>query len=429
MRVVILGSGVVGVASAYYLARAGHEVTVIDREAGPALETSFANAGQISPGYAAPWAAPGVPLKAVKWMFEKHAPLAIRLDGTRFQLQWMYQMLRNCTAERYAVNKGRMVRLAEYSRDCLQALRADTGIQYEGRTGGTLQLFRTQQQLDGAAKDIAVLQEANVPFELLSPAELKKAEPALAAVSHKLTGGLRLPGDETGDCQLFTTRLAALAESLGVKFRYNTPIDALAIAGGKIAGVQCGSETVRADAYVVALGSYSTSFISNLMRIPVYPLKGYSITAPIVNEAAAPVSTVLDETYKIAITRFDQRIRVGGMAEIVGFDKKLRAARRETLEMCVNDLFPGGGDTSKATFWTGLRPMTPDGTPIVGPTPVRGLWLNTGHGTLGWTMACGSGKLLSDLVSGRSPAIRADDLSIHRYSRGGQAPATQPALA
>ncbi|WP_176042228.1 D-amino acid dehydrogenase [Burkholderia stabilis] len=428
MRVVILGSGVVGVASAYYLARAGHEVTVIDREAGPALETSFANAGQISPGYAAPWAAPGVPLKAVKWMFEKHAPLAIRLDGTRFQLQWMWQMLRNCTAERYAVNKGRMVRLAEYSRDCLQALRADTGIEYEGRTGGTLQLFRTQQQLDGAAKDIAVLQEANVPFELLSPAELRNAEPALAAVSHKLTGGLRLPGDETGDCQLFTTRLAALAESLGVKFRYNTPIDALAIAGGKIAGVQCGSETVRADAYVVALGSYSTSFISNLMKIPVYPLKGYSITAPIVNEAAAPVSTVLDETYKIAITRFDQRIRVGGMAEIVGFDKNLRAARRETLEMCVNDLFPGGGDTSKATFWTGLRPMTPDGTPIVGRTPVSNLFLNTGHGTLGWTMSCGSGQLLADLISGKMPAIQADDLSVHRYLKdvAGQ---TRPAYA
>ncbi|AIO40457.1 ketopantoate reductase PanE/ApbA family protein [Burkholderia cenocepacia] len=428
MRVVILGSGVVGVASAYYLARAGHEVTVIDREAGPALETSFANAGQISPGYAAPWAAPGVPLKAVKWMFEKHAPLAIRLDGTRFQLQWMWQMLRNCTAERYAVNKGRMVRLAEYSRDCLQTLRADTGIQYEGRTGGTLQLFRTQQQLDGAAKDIAVLQEANVPFELLSPAELKNAEPALAAVSHKLTGGLRLPGDETGDCQLFTTRLAALAESLGVKFRYNTPIDALAIAGGKIAGVQCGSETVRADAYVVALGSYSTNFIANLMKIPVYPLKGYSITAPIVNEAAAPVSTVLDETYKIAITRFDQRIRVGGMAEIVGFDKNLRAARRETLEMCVNDLFPGGGDTSKATFWTGLRPMTPDGTPIVGRTPVSNLFLNTGHGTLGWTMSCGSGQLLADLISGKKPAIQADDLSVHRYLKdvAGQ---TRPAYA
>ncbi|MGF6263323.1 MULTISPECIES: D-amino acid dehydrogenase [Paraburkholderia] len=415
MRVVVLGSGVVGVTSAYYLARAGHEVTVIDREAGPALETSFANAGQISPGYASPWAAPGVPLKAVKWMFQKHAPLAIRLDGTAFQLQWMWQMLQNCTAPRYAVNKGRMVRLAEYSRDCLQALRADTGIQYEGRTGGTLQVFRTQQQFDGAAKDIAVLQEANVPYELLSADQLGKAEPALAAVSHKLTGGLRLPGDETGDCQMFTTRLAALAEQLGVKFRYNTPIDALAMAGGRIAGVQCGGELVRADSFVVALGSYSTRFLDGIVKIPVYPLKGYSITAPIVDAAAAPVSTVLDETYKIAITRFDDRIRVGGMAEVVGFDKSLREARRKTLELSVNDLFPGGGDTSKATFWTGLRPMTPDSTPIVGRTPVPNLFLNTGHGTLGWTMSCGSGQLLADLMSGKQPAIRADDLSVHRY--------------
>ncbi|MFM0123900.1 MULTISPECIES: D-amino acid dehydrogenase [unclassified Paraburkholderia] len=415
MRVVVLGSGVVGVTSAYYLARAGHEVTVIDREAGPALETSFANAGQISPGYASPWAAPGVPLKAVKWMFQKHAPLAIRLDGTQFQLQWMWQMLQNCTSSRYAVNKGRMVRLAEYSRDCLQALRAETGIQYEGRAGGTLQVFRTQQQFDGAAKDIAVLQEANVPYELLSPTELARAEPALAAVSHKLSGGLRLPGDETGDCQMFTTRLAALAEELGVKFRYNTPIDALAMAGGRIAGVKCGEELVRADSFVVALGSYSTQFLSGLVKIPVYPLKGYSITAPIVNEASAPVSTVLDETYKIAITRFDDRIRVGGMAEIVGFDKSLRQARRETLELCVNDLFPGGGDTSKASFWTGLRPMTPDGTPIVGRTPVPNLFLNTGHGTLGWTMSCGSGQLLADVMSGKQPAIKADDLSVHRY--------------
>jgi len=415
MRVIVLGSGVVGVTSAYYLARAGHEVTVIDREAGPALETSFANAGQISPGYASPWAAPGVPMKAVKWMFQRHAPLAIRLDGTQFQLQWMWQMLQNCTSSRYAVNKGRMVRLAEYSRDCLQALRADTGIQYEGRTGGTLQVFRTQQQFDGAAKDIAVLKDANVPFELLSSAELARAEPALAATAHKLTGGLRLPGDETGDCQMFTTRLAALAEELSVTFRYNTPIDALAMAGGRIAGVQCGSELVRADAFVVALGSYSTKFLADIVKIPVYPLKGYSITAPVVNAAAAPVSTVLDETYKIAITRFDDRIRVGGMAEIVGFDKSLRQERRETLEMCVNDLFPGGGDTAKASFWTGLRPMTPDGTPIVGRTPVSNLFLNTGHGTLGWTMSCGSGQLLADLMSGKQPAIQADDLSVHRY--------------
>jgi D-amino-acid dehydrogenase len=425
MRVVVLGSGVVGVTSAYYLAQAGHEVTVIDREEGPALETSFANAGQISPGYAAPWAAPGVPLKAVKWMFQRHAPLAIRPDDEdkQFQLQWMWQMLQNCTADRYSINKNRMVRLAEYSRDCLKASRTDTGIQYEGRTGGTLQVFRTQQQFDGAAKDIAVLKEANVPYELLTGSELARIEPALAVTSHKLTGGLRLPGDETGDCQLFTTRLAALAEEAGVTFRYNTQVDALVVERGNVIGVRHGAKLVHADAFVVAFGSYSTNFLSGIVKIPVYPLKGYSITAQIVNEERAPVSTVLDETYKIAITRFDNRIRVGGMAEIVGFDKRLREARRETLEMCVNDLFPGGGDTANASFWTGLRPMTPDGTPIVGATAIPNLYLNTGHGTLGWTMSCGSAQLLADLISGKQPAIRHDDLNVFRYSGEPPAPA------
>jgi D-amino-acid dehydrogenase len=425
MRVVVLGSGVVGVTSAYYLALAGHEVTVIEREAGPALETSFANAGQISPGYASPWAAPGIPLKAMKWMFQKHAPLAIRPDeeDKQFQLQWMWQMLRNCTAERYAINKNRMVRLAEYSRDCLKELRAHTGIQYEGRTGGTLQVFRTQQQFDGAAKDIAVLKEANVPYELLTRSELAQAEPALAATADKLTGGLRLPGDETGDCQLFTTRLAAMAEAMGVTFRYNTTIDGLVVEGGKVVGARHDGKLVHADAFVVAFGPYSTKFLSGIVNIPVYPLKGYSITVPIVDEAAAPVSTVLDETYKIAITRFDKRIRVGGMAEIVGFDKRLRVARRDTLEMCVNDLFPGGGDTAKASFWTGLRPMTPDGTPIVGRTALSNLFLNTGHGTLGWTMSCGSAQLLADLVSGKQPAIRFEDLSVFRYAGEPPAPA------
>jgi D-amino-acid dehydrogenase len=428
MRVVVLGSGVVGTTTAFYLARAGHEVTVIDRKAGPALETSFANAGQISPGYAAPWAAPGVPLKAIKWIFQKHAPLAIRLDGSAFQLRWMWQMLQNCTTERYAVNKSRMVRLAEYSLDCLQALRASTGIQYEGRTGGTLQVFRTQRQLDGVAKDIAVLKEAGIAYELLTAAELAHAEPALGATSHKLTGGLRLPGDETGDCQLFTVRLAALAEQLGVKFRFNTPIDALTVSGARITGVQCSGQTIRADAYVVALGSYSTQLLSGIVKIPVYPLKGYAITAPVADASAAPVSTVLDETYKIGITRFDNRIRVGGMAEIVGFDSARREARRKTLEMCVNDLFPGSGDMAKTTFWTGLRPMTPDGTPIVGRTPMSNLFTNTGHGTLGWTMSCGSGQLLADLISGKQPAIQSGDLSVDRYL-GDLSGAGRPAYA
>ncbi|MDU0810283.1 MAG: D-amino acid dehydrogenase [Burkholderia sp.] len=415
MRIIVLGSGVIGVTSAYYLVRAGHDVTIIDRMNGPARETSFANAGQISPGYASPWAAPGIPLKAIKWIFEKHSPLVIRLDGSLFQLQWMWQMVRNCTAVRYTLNKSRMVRLAEYSRDCLRALRADTGIEYEGRAGGTLQLFRTQKQLDSVEKDITVLKDANVAYELLMPNELPRIEGALVSTMHKLTGGLRLPGDETGDCEIFTTRLAAIAETLGVKFFYEMPIEELIINRGKIIGVQCAGKIMYADAYVIALGAYSTKFISSILKIPVYPIKGYSITIPITNKASAPISTVLDETYKIAITRFDDRIRVGGMAEIVGFDKKLCVARRETLEMCVNDLFPGAGDISKGIFWAGLRPMTPDGTPIIGCTPFSNLFLNTGHGTLGWTMSCGSGKLLADLISRKQPDIRHDDLSVYRY--------------
>ncbi|MCD9120000.1 D-amino acid dehydrogenase [Cupriavidus sp. UGS-1] len=430
MRVLVLGSGVIGVTSAWYLARAGHQVTVIDREAAPALGTSFANAGQISPGYASPWAAPGVPLKAIKWMFQQHAPLSIRPDGTLFQLQWMWQMLMNCSADRYAVNKERMVRLAEYSRDCIRALRAETGIAYEGRQQGTLQVFRTDEQLEGAAKDIAVLEEAGVPYQLLSREDLAASEPALAAVSHKLTGGLRLPNDETGDCQLFTQRLAAMAEGLGVQFLYNRSIDSLMTQGTAVTGAIVGGEPIFADAVVVALGSWSTPFIKDFVRIPVYPLKGFSITVPMTDAARSPVSTVLDETYKVAITRFDDRIRVGGMAQIVGYDRSLDPAKRRTLEHVVTDLFPGAGDVARASFWTGLRPMTPDGTPIVGPTPVKGLWLNTGHGTLGWTMACGSGKLLADLVSGASPAIRADDLSVARYQQQtARHPAPRPATA
>ena len=416
MRVVILGSGVIGVTSAYYLALAGHEVTVLDRQAGPAQETSFANAGQISPGYSAPWAAPGVPLKALKWMLQEHAPFTVRLDGSVSQLRWMWQMLRNCNEASYAINKQRMVALAEYSRDCIKALRASTNIQYQGRQQGTLQLFRDDEQFQAAQNDIAVLQQAGVPYELLSAAELATVEPGLAGVTHKLTGGLRLPNDETGDCQLFTTKLAALAEQLGVKFRYGVSINALQLTGGQISGVQCGATTVTGDAYVVALGSYSSGFLKGILEVPVYPVKGYSITVPIIDAAKAPVSTIIDETYKIAITRFDDRIRVGGMAELVGFNRDLNPKRKNTLEMVLNDLFPGAGDLSQNNFWTGLRPMTPDGTPLVGKTLVPNLFLNNGHGTLGWTMSCGSGSVLADIISGRTPAVDANALSLARYA-------------
>ncbi len=418
MHVIVLGSGVIGTTTAYYLARQGAKVTVLDRQPGAAQETSYANAGQVSPGYSTPWAAPGIPLKAIKWLFKKHAPLAIRLDGSLYQLKWMAAMLANCSAERYAVNKERMLRLAEYSRDCLRDLRIDTGIHYEERTRGTLQLFRTDAQMEAARRDIAVLEEVGVPYELLDRNRLVGAEPALARSLHKLAGGLRLPNDETGDCRLFTTRLAEMAAALGVDFRYNQAVTGLNTAGGQVTGVRVGDQVLTADRYVAAFGSYTRGFLEPLgLDLPVYPVKGYSLTVPMTDEAAAPVSTILDETYKIAVTRFDDRIRVGGMAELSGFDLRLKDARRKTLELVVNDLFPDSGDVARAEFWTGLRPMTPDSTPVVGPTRYGNLFLNTGHGTLGWTMACGSGKLVADQVMGQRPQIRTDGLDLSRYDR------------
>lgn len=421
MQVIILGGGVIGITTAYYLARAGAQVTVLERQDGVAQETSFANAGQVSPGYSTPWAAPGIPLKALIWMFQAHAPLAIRPDGTLFQLQWMAQMLRNCSASRYTVNKERMMRVAEYSRDCLRTLRAEAGLQYEQRTGGTLQVFRTQQQLDAVQRDIDVLRECGVAFELLDREGLARVEPALARTGGALVGGLRLPGDETGDCQRFTTQLAEKARALGVQFRFGVQVDALLKEGDRLAGVRLGGsaagEVLRAERYVMAFGSYSRQALQAVgLQVPVYPLKGYSLTVPLVDASLAPQSTVLDESYKIAITRFDKRIRVGGMAEVAGFDLRLNPARRATLEKVVGELFPGG-DLPAASFWTGLRPMTPDGTPILGATPLANLFLNTGHGTLGWTMACGSAKVVADLVTGRHPEIRTDGLDMGRYAR------------
>jgi D-amino-acid dehydrogenase len=416
MKVAVLGGGVIGVASAWYLAEAGHEVVVIDRQPGPALETSFANAGEISPGYASPWAAPGIPQKAIRWLMMRHAPLILQPAVDREMLGWLFAMLRNCTSARYAVNKARMVRLAEYSRDRLIALRADTGIAYDERMQGTLQLFRTQKQLDGIAKDIAVLRAGNVPFEVLDREGCIAVEPGLAAARDKIVGGLRLPGDETGDCFKFTGALAAMAAERGARFRYGEAIRSLVVEGGRIAGVETDRGRITADRYVLALGSHSAAMLRPLgLRLPVYPVKGYSITVPIVDAARAPESTLMDESYKIAITRLGDRIRVGGMAEISGYNNALPERRRATLVHSLTDLFPGAGDIEAASYWSGLRPMTPDGTPVIGATPYDNLFLNTGHGTLGWTMACGSGRLIADLVSERPTDIEAADLSIARY--------------
>ncbi|MGA1832246.1 D-amino acid dehydrogenase [Rhizobium wenxiniae] len=416
MKVIVLGAGVVGVTSAYQLAKAGHEVTVLDRQEGPALETSFANAGEVSFGYCSPWAAPGIPLKAMKWLFMQHAPLILRPKMDAAMLSWMTQMLMNCTSERYAINKSRMLRIADYARISLAEVRDETGIAYDERMQGTLQLFRTQQQLDASAKDVKALAADGVPYEVLDPDGCIRVEPALKHVRQKMVGGLLTPKDETGDCFKFTNALALKAAAMGVKFVYGTNIKALDVEGGAIKGVVTDREMLRGDAVVVALGSYSPMLVKQFgIKLPVYPVKGYSLTIPIVDASRAPESTVMDETYKIAITRLGDRIRVGGMAEISGYTNDLGQKRRATLEHSVTDLFPGG-DVSKADFWSGLRPMTPDGTPVIGATKVKGLFLNTGHGTLGWTMSCGSAKVISSIVSGKKPEIDATDLAVSRYA-------------
>jgi D-amino-acid dehydrogenase len=416
MKVIVLGSGVVGVASAWYLAQSGHEVTVIDRQPEAALETSFGNAGEISPGYASPWAGPHLPLKALKWLTMKNGPFIFRPGADPAMYRWMLRMLGNCTEAAYRRNKSRMVRLAEYSRDCLRDLRATTGITYDERTLGTLQLFRSTRQMDGVPDDTRVLDGFGVPYEVLDRAGCVGAEPALSLVSDRIAGGLRLPGDETGDCHKFTQSLAGMAAAAGVTFRYATTITRLLTDGDLVTGVGTDAGTFAADRYVAALASYSPILLRPLgLDLPIYPVKGYSLTLPVTEPEHAPVSTVMDETYKVALTRLGDRIRVGGTAEISGYNQHLPARRRGPLEQSVRDLFPRGGDLARASFWTGLRPMTPDGTPIVGPTKYRNLFLNTGHGTLGWTMSCGSGRLISDLVSERRPNIEHEDLGLGRY--------------
>lgn len=416
MKVIVLGAGVVGVTSAYQLAKAGHEVIVVDRQLGPALETSFANAGEVSFGYCSPWAAPGIPLKAMKWLFMEHAPLILRPKLDMAMLSWMFKMLANCTTERYAINKSRMLRLADYSRTALAAVREETGLAYDERMQGTLQLFRRQDQLDASAKDVKALAADGIPYEVLDPDGCIRVEPALRHVREKIVGGLLTPKDETGDCFKFTNALAEKAAALGVWFRYGTTVKGFDIESGRVRGIVTDGAPVHGDAVVVALGSYSPLLLKQVgIKLPVYPVKGYSLTIPITDATRAPESTVMDETYKIAITRLGDRIRVGGMAEISGYTNDLGATRRRTLEHSVTDLFPGG-DVSQALFWSGLRPMTPDGTPVIGPTKVQGLFLNTGHGTLGWTMSCGSARVISDLVSGRKAEIDATDLAISRYA-------------
>jgi len=418
VKVIVLGAGVIGVTTAWYLARGGAEVRVLDRQPGPGMETSFANAGELSYGMTSPWAAPGIPKKAIRWQFMRHRPLLIwpMLDPVMWD--WGIRMLRNCNPESYRVNKGRMVRISNYSRDALPELLAEVPLDFDMREKGTLQLFRTEKQLAGSKADQEILAEYDSPFEVLDRDQCIAAEPGLVHVAEKFVGGLRLTADRTGDCRMFTLALAEKAAGIGVSFRYGNTISAMTAAGDRITGVETEHGIETADAYVCCLGPYAPILLRTIgIRLPIYPIKGYSITLPVTDDAAAPQSTVMDETHKVAITRLGDRIRVAGQAEITGYNAKLGRRATETVRFVVSDLFPKGGDVSRAEGWTGLRPMTPDGTPVIGPTRYGNLFLNTGHGTLGWTMSAGSGRAVADSVLGRQPEISFDGLTAERYGQ------------
>ena len=418
MRVLILGSGIIGTTSAYYLAKQGHDVTVIDRQNSVALETSHANAGQLSYSFSSPWAAPGLPLSLIKWMFSKHPPLIVNPNLNSETVKFLYQMLKNCNSKSYEINKSRMVRVSNFSKKCLLELEKDEDIFYEQRKQGSLLLFKSAKQIENIKKDLSLLEKLNIQYELLDLNGCIQAEPGLHHVKSEFTSGLRFANDCTGNCYLFTNQLYKKCLEMGVKFEFNTQIEDIQIEKERISSIKTNRGEFDSDSYVVALGSYSSKILSKIgINIPVCPVKGYSITLPVLNNEDAPQSTIIDDTFKIGITRLGNNIRVAGTAHITGYNLELREKSLSLLKYGLNRLFPyATEECDDMKFWAGLRPNTPDGPPIIGSTPYSNLYLNTGHGTLGWTMSLGSGKLLADIISGIEPEISSEGIDMSRFN-------------
>ena len=415
MRVIVLGAGLLGVTSAYYLQQQGHEVTVIDRQATPGAETSFANGGQISVSHAEPWANPGAPLKVLQWLGKEDAPLLFRLRADMRQWLWGLQFLRNCTPERTRHNIRQIVSLGTYSRSALQQLRRDTGIQYDQRTQGILHFYTDPKEFDGALGPAEQMRQLGCERQVISADEAVRIEPALRHIRPQLAGATYTAEDESGDANLFVRELAKLCERAGVRFQRGAHITALRTAGGEIDHVELTNaegrfERMRGDAYVLAMGSFSPLLAQPLgIRLPIYPAKGYSVTLPVKDARLAHQVSLTDDEYKLVFSRYTSaqgdRLRIAGTAELNGYDRNLNQVRCEAIVRRVEQLFPGAGDTTRAEFWTGLRPATPSNVPLIGRTQLPNLFLNTGHGTLGWTHSCGSGKALADIVSGRVPEV------------------------
>jgi D-amino-acid dehydrogenase len=411
MRVIVLGAGVVGTTAAWYLASAGHEVTVIDRQPGAGLETSFANGGQISASHAEPWANPSTPAKALKWLGREDAPLLFRLRADPRQWAWALSFLIECLPSRSLANTRELLALALHSRDRLGALRRETGIEYDQRSRGILQFFIDPDELERAARKAAFMRELGCEREVKNAAETLAIEPALAGAPIPLAGSIYTPTDESGDACKFTQGLAKLAAERGVRFRYGCTVRRLETAGDRVAAAvidgNAGSEErASADAYVVALGSYSPQLLRTVgVSVPVYPLKGYSITVPLAEDDVAPQASLTDESAKLVFSRLGDRLRVAGTAELTGYDTSINRVRCEAIVRRTRELFPRLSHADRAEFWSGLRPATPSNVPLVGRTRYMNLFLDTGHGTLGWTMAAGSGQAIAEIVSGRRPEV------------------------
>lgn len=405
MKIVVLGAGVVGVTSAWYLAEAGHEVTVVDRRAQPGLETSFANGGQISAGHAEPWAKPAALPKILKWLGREDAPLLFRPRLDLAQWRWGLGFLRECIPGRFERNSRVLAGLAAYSRDCLRALRGATGIHYDELARGILQFATREADFQTLRNQAEAMREFGARREIKTAAECLALEPALKNSKEPVVGGLYDAHDESGDAFKFTGALAEKARARGVQFKMDATVQGVELAGDRVQGVRTDAGRLQADAYVVSLGSWSPLLLRPLgIRIPVYPLKGYSITLP-VGPAEGPTISLTDEAAKIVISRLGNRLRAAGTAELTGYDTSINAARCNAILQRVRALFPGLGSSAAVETWAGLRPATPSNVPIIGRTRVANLFLNTGHGTLGWTLACGSGRALADIVSGRKPEV------------------------
>lgn len=409
MKVIVLGGGIIGISSAWWLSQAGHEVVVVDRCAGPAQETSFANGGQISVSYAEPWANPQAPLKLFKWMFKDDAPLLFRPQLDWQQWVWGALFLRECLPNRLALNIRAMVSMAQYSRDTLKLMREELGLQYHQQTKGILNFYRDHAEFDASQLAADVMRDYGVDRRVVSADEVIAIEPALAPVRQTIVGGDFTVDDESGDAFLFTQQLAELAGQAGVQFRFSTTVTRIIQEGGRAVSAEVIDahgryENLKADAFVVAMGSFSPQILRPLgVHCPIYPTKGYSASFPILNAAAAPSVSLTDSSHKVVYTRLGDTLRMAGTAELSGYSRELNPTRCQAMLLQARELFPDALDYDHVQYWSGLRPSTPSNVPLIGATRVANVFVNSGHGTLGWTMGAGSGRALADLMSGLRP--------------------------